>query len=131
MYRWNSCTDKVADMRHQLINSYFALSNVLSGLSLFVPSGNQVALQMYRVYPDIGISNLEPCKCKPSRRINSFHRFPLFRPSRLCLKSRENRYLLSAEAALKRFLECRTNFYVICARFDSISETTTRVIVTY
>src|SRR5438876_783331 len=77
------------------------------------------------------LANFEPCKCKPSRRINSFHRFPLFRPSRLCLKSRENCYLLSAQAALKRFLKCGTNFYVICARFDSISETTTRVIVTY
>src|SRR5215813_599839 len=118
-------------MRHQLINGHFALSSVLCSLSLFVPTGNQIALQMHRVHPDICISNLEPCKRKASRWVNSFHRFPLFRPSRLCLKSRKNCYLLSAETLLKRLFESGANFYVICASFDSIPETATSVIITH
>ena len=92
-------------MCHQLINGYFALSNVLRGLSFFVSTGNQIALQMQGVNPDICILNLEPRKRKASRRVNSFHRFPLFRPSRLRVKSRENCYLLPAQAALKRLLK--------------------------
>src|SRR4030095_8581305 len=131
MYCWEFRSDHVTDMRHQLINSYFTFSNVLSGLSLFVPTRNQIALQMHRVHPDICISNLEPRKRKASRRVNSFHKFPLFPPSPLCLKSRENCYLLSAETASKRFPEGRANFDVICASFDSIPETGACIVVTY
>ena len=40
IYHRNFCSEEVAGMSHQLINSYLALSNVLSRLGLFVPMGN-------------------------------------------------------------------------------------------
>ena len=40
IYRRDFRSDEVADMRHQLIYGYFALSNVLCGLGFLVPMGN-------------------------------------------------------------------------------------------